>query len=122
MCAAYSALIEQVRDLAVVIEALGNDVARPAGQTLARWEVLAAVESESAPVVAIVRTIGHTRQSVQRIDNLLVDDGLVAIDQTRRQFGQQTLETRKRPRERAFLRGERRDSNPRPPGPQPLRP
>ncbi|MER7011585.1 MarR family winged helix-turn-helix transcriptional regulator [Saccharopolyspora sp. NPDC000359] len=75
-CDAYSALVDQVVRLADVVEVLGNGIARPAGQSLARWQVLAEVEAEAAPVAAIASRLGHTRQSVQRVADLLVDEGL----------------------------------------------
>ncbi|MGC0421756.1 MarR family winged helix-turn-helix transcriptional regulator [Embleya sp. AB8] len=75
-CDAYSALIDQIVRLADVVEAVGNGIARPTGQSLARWQVLAAVEHEAAPVGDIAGRLGHTRQSVQRVADLLVDDEL----------------------------------------------
>ncbi|GAA3582164.1 hypothetical protein GCM10022222_78700 [Amycolatopsis ultiminotia] len=75
-CDAYSALVDQVVRLADVIEAVGNGIARPTGQSLARWQVLAEVEDEAAPVGAIACRLGHTRQSVQRVADLLVDEEL----------------------------------------------
>jgi DNA-binding MarR family transcriptional regulator len=75
-CAAYTALLDQVVKLAEVVEAVGNGLARPVGQSRARWQVLAAAEDEAAPVGAIACTLGHTRQSVQRVADLLVDEGL----------------------------------------------
>jgi DNA-binding MarR family transcriptional regulator len=77
-CDAYSELVDQVGRLAEVVEAIGNGIARPTGQSLARWQVLAEVEDEAAPVGAIAGRLGHTRQSVQRVADLLVDDGLAA--------------------------------------------
>lgn len=76
ICAAYTALLDQAVKLAGVIEAVGNGLARPAGQSLARWQVLRAVEPEAAPVGAIACVLGITRQSVQRVADLLVQDGL----------------------------------------------
>jgi DNA-binding MarR family transcriptional regulator len=76
VCDAYAALIDQVGKLANVVEAIGNGIARPTGQSLARWQVLAEVEHEAAPVGAIASRLGHTRQSVQRVADLLVEDGL----------------------------------------------
>ncbi|MGW5116334.1 MarR family winged helix-turn-helix transcriptional regulator [Streptomyces noursei] len=75
-CDAYSALIDQVGSLANVVEAIGNRIARPTGQSLARWQVLAEVEQEAAPVGAIAGRLGHTRQAVQRVADLLVEDEL----------------------------------------------
>jgi DNA-binding MarR family transcriptional regulator len=51
-------------------------MARPAGLTAARWQVLGAVLHEPLPVSGIARAMGITRQSVQRIADLLVDKGL----------------------------------------------
>lgn len=51
-------------------------MARPAGLTAAWWQVLGAVLREPAPVAGIARTMGITRQSVQRIADLLVDKGM----------------------------------------------
>ncbi|WP_280497028.1 MarR family winged helix-turn-helix transcriptional regulator, partial [Nocardia farcinica] len=49
---------------------------RPAGLTAAWWQVLGAVLREPLPVSGIARAMGITRQSVQRIADLLVDKGL----------------------------------------------
>ena len=56
--------------------AVSEDLARPAGLTAARWQVLGAVLAESRPVAGIARVMGITRQSVQRNADLLVADGL----------------------------------------------
>jgi DNA-binding MarR family transcriptional regulator len=56
--------------------ARSEDVARPVGLTAARWQVLGAVLCEPAPVSGIARTMGITRQSVQRIADTLVEAGL----------------------------------------------
>ncbi|MGP3926535.1 MarR family winged helix-turn-helix transcriptional regulator [Streptomyces sp. 8N616] len=51
-------------------------LARPAGLTAAWWQVLGAVLREPLPVSGIARAMGITRQSVQRIADLLVGKGL----------------------------------------------
>ncbi|MCT7351252.1 MarR family transcriptional regulator [Streptomyces sp. 15-116A] len=56
--------------------AIAEELARPAGLTAAWWQVLGAVLTEPLPVSGIARTMGITRQSVQRIADLLVDRGL----------------------------------------------
>ncbi|MFF9625528.1 MarR family winged helix-turn-helix transcriptional regulator [Streptomyces griseosporeus] len=58
--------------------ALAEELARPAGITAAWWQVLGAVVREPLPVAGIARAMGITRQSVQRIADLLVDRGLAA--------------------------------------------
>lgn len=56
--------------------AIAEDLAGPAGLTAAWWQVLATVLSEPLPVAEISRSIGNSRQSVQRIADLLVDESL----------------------------------------------
>lgn len=56
--------------------AIGEDLARPAGLTAALWQVLGAVLGSPRSVADIAREIGVTRQSVQRIADVLVDRGL----------------------------------------------
>jgi DNA-binding MarR family transcriptional regulator len=55
---------------------LADELAGPAGLTAARWQVLGAVLDTPLPVAGIARAMGITRQSVQRIADLLVDQGL----------------------------------------------
>jgi DNA-binding MarR family transcriptional regulator len=58
------------------LTALGDALARPSGQSSARWQVLAAVEDEPRSVAHIARALGLARQSVQRVADLLVDEEL----------------------------------------------
>lgn len=58
--------------------AVSEELARPAGLTAAWWQVLGAVLREPLPVAGIARAMGITRQSVQRIADLLVERGLAA--------------------------------------------
>ncbi|QWQ42204.1 MarR family winged helix-turn-helix transcriptional regulator [Streptomyces sp. YPW6] len=55
---------------------VADELARPGGLTAAWWQVLGAVLVEPLPVAGIARTMGVTRQSVQRIADLLVERGL----------------------------------------------
>ncbi|WP_327142641.1 MarR family winged helix-turn-helix transcriptional regulator [Nocardia sp. NBC_01327] len=55
--------------------AIAEELARPADITAAWWQVLGAVLHEPLPVAGIAREMGITRQSVQRIADLLVDKG-----------------------------------------------
>lgn len=57
---------------------VGEKLARPVGLTAAWWQVLGAVLKAPMPVAAIAREIGTTRQSVQRIADILVKQGLAA--------------------------------------------
>lgn len=56
--------------------AVAEELAKPSGLTAAWWQVLGAVLGEPLPVSGIARAMGITRQSVQRIADLLVDKGL----------------------------------------------
>jgi DNA-binding MarR family transcriptional regulator len=56
--------------------AVAEELAGPAGLTAARWQVLGAVLAEPLSVAGIARVMGITRQSVQRIADLLVERGL----------------------------------------------
>ncbi|KUM86324.1 MarR family transcriptional regulator [Streptomyces pseudovenezuelae] len=58
--------------------AVADELAEPAGLTAAWWQVLGAVLPEPLPVAGIAREMGITRQSVQRIADLLVERGLAA--------------------------------------------
>jgi DNA-binding MarR family transcriptional regulator len=69
-------LAVQVLRLAGVLIDAGDTLAKPAGQSSARWRVLAVVEHGPATVATIARSLGQARQSVQRIADLLAADGL----------------------------------------------
>ncbi|MEU0375127.1 MarR family winged helix-turn-helix transcriptional regulator [Streptomyces sp. NPDC006283] len=55
---------------------VSDGLAREAGLTAARWQVLGAVLREPQSVAGIARTMGITRQSVQRIADVLAGQGL----------------------------------------------
>lgn len=56
--------------------AIAEELAVPAGLTAAWWQVLGAVLGEPLTVAGIAREMGITRQSVQRIADILADRGL----------------------------------------------
>ena len=74
---AFSGLVVRIFRLNGLLAAAGDALARPAGQSSARWQVLAMVEEEDHTVAETARTLGLARQSVQRIADLLEADGLV---------------------------------------------
>lgn len=57
--------------------ALAEQLARPAGLTATRWQVLGAVLRTPLTVSGIARAMGITRQSVQRTADQLAGDGLI---------------------------------------------
>lgn len=99
---ALSAVAVQVLRLAAIFDAAGDALAQPAGQTTARWRVLAAVEHEPLPVAQIARAWSLARQSVQRVADDLERDGLVAYVENPRHKRAQLV--RLTPRGRAVLR------------------
>src|SRR5579872_2752090 len=73
---AFGALSILILRLGAHLTAAGDTLARPAGQTSARWQVLAVIENEPATVAQIARSLGLARQSVQRIADVLAEEGL----------------------------------------------
>jgi DNA-binding MarR family transcriptional regulator len=57
----------------------GNRLVSPVGLTTARWQVLGALgySPHPLPVAHIARNMGLTRQAVQRVVDLLTEQGLV---------------------------------------------
>jgi DNA-binding MarR family transcriptional regulator len=78
---AFTALVLQVIRLNGRFTVAGEALARPAGQTLARWLVLEAVQERPATVAQIARTMRLARQSVQRLADVLVRDGFAAYEE-----------------------------------------
>lgn len=78
---AWSALVVQIFRLNGLLLASGDALAETAGQTSARWRVLAAVEDHPMSVAQIARRWGLARQSVQRVANVLVREGLAVYQE-----------------------------------------
>jgi DNA-binding MarR family transcriptional regulator len=70
-----TSLIVPVIRLEAYFSRAGEGIAAAGGQTMARWLVLEAVADAPAPVAQIARGLGYTRQSVQRVADLLERDG-----------------------------------------------
>lgn len=66
--------------LASHLTTAGDALAKPAGQTSARWQILAAASHASMPVAEIGRVLGLARQGVQRIADILEMEGLVRYE------------------------------------------
>ncbi len=61
--------------------ATGDRLARQVGLTSARWQVLGALEAGPLPAAGIARRMGLKRQSVQRLVDVLADEGVVAFEE-----------------------------------------
>jgi DNA-binding MarR family transcriptional regulator len=77
---ALTDLVMQVVRLIRDFTAAGEALAKPAGQTLARWLVLESVQDEPASVAQIARQLHLARQGVQRLADVLVRDGLAVYE------------------------------------------
>jgi DNA-binding MarR family transcriptional regulator len=77
---AFTGFLMRVFPLDHRFTASGEALAKRAGQTLARWLVLETVEPGPATVAEIARRLGLARQGVQRLADLLVDDGLARYE------------------------------------------
>ena len=75
-----TSLIVPVIRLGGSFSAAGETIAAAGGQTLARWLVLESVAEAPATVAQVARGLGYTRQSVQRVADLLEQDGLTQYD------------------------------------------
>src|ERR1700674_3148091 len=71
-----TSLIVPVIRLEAYFSRAGETIAAAGGQTLARWLVLETVANTPATVAQIARALGYTRQSVQRVADLLEEDRL----------------------------------------------
>lgn len=61
--------------------AVGDKLVKPLGLSSARWQILGAIHFAETPqpVAQLARSMGLTRQGVQRIANELEKDGLVSF-------------------------------------------
>jgi DNA-binding MarR family transcriptional regulator len=75
-----SELVVHVFRLNGLLTAAGDAMAAPAGQTSARWRVLAAIEDAPLTVPQVARAWWLSRQSVQRVADVLVEEGLAAYE------------------------------------------
>ena len=78
---AFTALLGQVIGLTRRFTTVGEALAKPSGQTLARWLVLEAVQDAPATVAQIARTLHLARQSVQRVADVLEREGFAAYQE-----------------------------------------
>jgi len=77
---ALNALIEEIFQTNGMILLDGDRLSAAQGLTAARWQVLGALDLEQRPltVAQIARRMGLQRQSVQRLADILVEQGLLA--------------------------------------------
>lgn len=71
-------LVSALYEAAGAVRQQGEQLARGGGQSLARWEVLYILGEAAGSTAQVGRRLGRTRQSVQRVVDLLHADGLIA--------------------------------------------
>ena len=71
-------MVAALFEAAGAVRQQGDLVASSAGQSLARWEVLYILGDTPASAARVARRLGRTRQSVQRVIDLLQPEGLIA--------------------------------------------
>ena len=74
---AYRLLVADVYELAGTSRRTSEAIAATAGQTTARWHVLSVLSGAPSTVATVARRLGLARQSVQRVADDLLADGLV---------------------------------------------
>ncbi|MBS1969370.1 MAG: MarR family transcriptional regulator [Bdellovibrionales bacterium] len=73
---AFSLVAVKIMYLNGILLESGDRIASVAGQTSARWRVLAAAEMKLMTVAEIARALSLARQSVQRLADSLTEEGL----------------------------------------------
>lgn len=76
LAAAYRLLVADVYELAGRSRRTSDALARSLGQTTARWHLMSVISDGPRSVSSAARRLGLTRQSVQRVADQLVADGL----------------------------------------------
>ncbi len=72
-------LVAEIFELAGALRRDGEKIAKRAGQTQARWQVMWIAATGRLSVPTIARRLGLTRQSVQRVADAIVADGLATF-------------------------------------------
>jgi DNA-binding MarR family transcriptional regulator len=70
-------LVEDVLECAGALRRYGDALTRPLGQTEVRWAVMSVLSGGARSVPQVARRLGVSRQSVQRVANLLAAEDLI---------------------------------------------
>jgi DNA-binding MarR family transcriptional regulator len=73
-------LVADVYELAAVLRRDGEQIAKLAGQTQARWQLMWIAATGRFSVAMIARRLGLTRQSVQRVADEIVAEHLASFE------------------------------------------
>ena len=80
LAAAYRLLIADVYELAGASRRTSETLAASFGQTVARWHLLSVISDGPRSVASTARRLGLARQSVQRVADRLVGEGLAVTE------------------------------------------
>jgi DNA-binding MarR family transcriptional regulator len=80
-------LVADVFEAAGAIRQTGDAIAGTVGQSQARWQVLSVLSEGDWTLATAAGRLGITRQSVRRVVELLVDDGLADYEPNPRHRG-----------------------------------
>ena len=78
--AAMTELVLQIFRVNGLLLAVGDDLTRDLGLTSARWQVLGALADGPLTVAQIARNMGLKRQSVQRLVDVLSEQGILELE------------------------------------------
>jgi DNA-binding MarR family transcriptional regulator len=73
--AALTEIVLEIFRLNGALLEIADTLSGPAGLTASRWQVLAAIADGPRTVAEVSRQMGLTRQGVQRLANILADEG-----------------------------------------------
>ena len=73
-------IVADIFELAGRFREQGEAIARTVGQTQARWQVMSAASADPRTVPQIARRLEVTRQNVQRIADLLVEENWAGFE------------------------------------------
>ncbi|MDB5528588.1 MAG: MarR family transcriptional regulator [Devosia sp.] len=74
---AWTKFAESIFAINGLLMQAGESISRPIGQSSARWQILGGLGYGPKSVAQLARDMGHARQSVQRLANVLLKEGLL---------------------------------------------
>jgi DNA-binding MarR family transcriptional regulator len=73
---AFTAVVIHILRIDGLLHLAGDAITRPVKQSSARWQVMGVIDNDPRTVAEISRVLGMARQSIQRIADVLVDEGI----------------------------------------------
>jgi DNA-binding MarR family transcriptional regulator len=73
---AFTAVVLRIMRTNGLLSLAGDTITKSVGQSSARWQVMGAIDDEAMTVAEIARIFGMARQSIQRVADALVHEGI----------------------------------------------